>query len=183
MLGRGWFPDTVGGLDRYYRSLFEALPEASGVVIGPAVAPPSQISVVADAGAAGVTRIAGYWLAVRRRRAGCELIDAHFALYAAATLRTRRHRRLPTVFHFHGPWADESVASGDASRLRFVARRALERRTLRRADAFVVLSAAFRRVLVERYRVPPWDVHVWHRACRSSTSRPATDPPRARDWR
>ena len=34
MLGMGWFPSTVGGLDRYYRSLFEQLPEASGVVIG-----------------------------------------------------------------------------------------------------------------------------------------------------
>ncbi len=32
---------------------------------------------------------------------------------------------------------------------------------LRRVDAHVVLSSAFRRVLVERYRVRPWDVHVW----------------------
>ncbi len=34
MLGFGWFPDQLGGLDRYYRSLLEHLPEAHGVVIG-----------------------------------------------------------------------------------------------------------------------------------------------------
>ena len=37
---------------------------------------------------------------------------------------------------------------------------ALERSVLRRAAAYVVLSSAFRRVLVERYGVRPWDVHV-----------------------
>ena len=31
---------------------------------------------------------------------------------------------------------------------------------MRRADAHVVLSSAFRRVLVEHYRVRPWEVHV-----------------------
>jgi len=160
MLGRGWFPETVGGLDRYYRSLLEQLPEASGVVIGPAADAPARVSVVARPGAPGLVRILAYWRAARRRMAQSELLDVHFALYAAAPVFASRRRR-PAVFHFHGPWADENVASGDASRLRFHLRHALERRTLRRADAFVVLSGAFRRILLERYGVPPWDVHVW----------------------
>ncbi|HYM54960.1 MAG TPA: glycosyltransferase, partial [Solirubrobacteraceae bacterium] len=53
-----------------------------------------------------------------------------------------------------------NVAAGDRARSRLTLRRALERLALGRADAHVVLSSAFRRVLVERYRVPPWDVHV-----------------------
>jgi glycosyltransferase involved in cell wall biosynthesis len=84
----------------------------------------------------------------------------HFALYAAAPLLAGALRKRPTVFHFQGPWAQENVAAGDASRVRFALRAALERWVLRRADAHVVLSSAFRRVLVERYRVSPWDVHV-----------------------
>ena len=159
MLGRGWFPDTVGGLDRYYRSLLEHLPEASGVVIGPGADAPDRVRLVARPGASGPVRILAYWWAVRERMASADLIDVHFALYAAAPVLASR-RRPRVVFHFHGPWADESVTSGDSSRLRFLARHALERSTLRRADAFVVLSGAFRRVLVERYRVKPWDIHV-----------------------
>jgi glycosyltransferase involved in cell wall biosynthesis len=160
MLGRGWFPETVGGLDRYYRSLLEELPEASGVVVGPASSSPSRISVVARSGAPGPVRIVGYWRAVRRRLGHSDLIDAHFALYAAVPLLAGRRRR-PVVFHFQGPWAYENVAAGDSSRVRFQLRRALERRVLRQADTFVVLSDAFRRILLERYGVSPWEVYVW----------------------
>jgi glycosyltransferase involved in cell wall biosynthesis len=161
MLGMGWFPATLGGLDRYYRSLFEQLPEASGVVIGPASDAPAAIAVVADHSVALVRRLGAYWLAARRAAPGVEVVDAHFALYAAAPLLLGALRGRPTVFHFHGPWAEENVAAGDRSRVKLGLRRALERRVLRRADAHVVLSGAFRSALVERYRVPPWNVHVW----------------------
>ena len=96
-----------------------------------------------------------------RGRRAPSVIDAHFALYAAAPLLLGALRGRPMVFHFHGPWAQENVAAGDSSRSSYVLRAALERCVLRRADAHVVLSSAFRRVLVERYRVRPWDVHVW----------------------
>ena len=55
---------------------------------------------------------------------------------------------IPRVFHFQGPWADENVVAGDSSRLRHRLRAALERRVHARIDAHVVLSSAFRRVLV-----------------------------------
>jgi glycosyltransferase involved in cell wall biosynthesis len=161
MLGKGWFPATAGGLDRYYRSLFEQLPEASGVVLGPAWDAPSEIAVVADPHVALPRRLLDVWRAAQRGAGSCDVVDAHFALYAAAPLLAGRLRRRPAVFHFHGPWADENVSSGDTSRLKFRLRHALERRTLHEANAFVVLSGAFRRLLVERYRIPPWDVHVW----------------------
>lgn len=161
MLGRGWFPATIGGLDRYYRSLFEQLAEASGVVLGPAGDAPSEIAVVADSHVALPRRLFEFWRAAERSAGRCDLVDAHFAVYAAATLLAGRLRNRPAIFHFHGPWADENVSSGDTSRLKFRARHALERRTLHQADAFVVLSSAFRRLLVERYHIPPWDIHVW----------------------
>lgn len=161
MLGMGWFPATLGGLNRYYRALLEQLPEAIGVVIGPAEDAPGSVHVLDGPRTPLPRRLLSFWRGARRVEREVELIDAHFALYAAAPLLLGRGRRRPVVFHFHGPWAEENVAAGDGSRLRYLTRTGLERRTLRRADAYVVLSSAFRRKLVERYRVPPWDVHVW----------------------
>jgi glycosyltransferase involved in cell wall biosynthesis len=155
MLGKGWFPDQLGGLDRYYRDLLEHLPEARGVVIGRA-----------QGGVTGVSghdrplpaRLLAVWRAAQR--ADVDVVDAHFALYALAPLWVGRLRRTPAVLHFHGPWADENVAAGDRSRAKRAARRALERAAYRRADRAVVLTSAFRQVLVERYGVSPWIVHV-----------------------
>jgi glycosyltransferase involved in cell wall biosynthesis len=159
MLGMGWFPASLGGLNRYYRSLFEQLPEAHGVIVGPSQDAPSSINVVD--GAALPRRLLSFLRSARRAAVGAEVVDAHFALYAAAPLLTGALGKRALVFHFHGPWADENVAAGDSSRLRFALRAGLERTVMRRADALIVLSSAFGRVLVERYRVSPWDVHVW----------------------
>jgi glycosyltransferase involved in cell wall biosynthesis len=158
MLGLGWFPDTLGGLERYFRALFEALPEARGVVIGPAADAPPRLAAVSSADAPLARRLLAFRRGALGAAEGAELIDAHFALYAAGPLLLSRLRRTPTVFHFQGPWADESSVERGGSLHR--PRRALERAVLRRARAYVVLSAAFERVLVERYGVTPWDVHV-----------------------
>ncbi|MGA7704914.1 MAG: glycosyltransferase, partial [Solirubrobacteraceae bacterium] len=161
MLGMGWFPATLGGLDRYYRSLFEQLPEARGIAIGPAPDAPARIEVVGHDAQPLALRLAGFWRAAQRAGRGTEIVDAHFALYAFAPLLLGRLRSIPSVFHFHGPWAQESRAAGRRSRAGFHARRTLERAALHRADAHVVLSGAFRRLLVERYRVDPWNIHVY----------------------
>jgi glycosyltransferase involved in cell wall biosynthesis len=158
MLGIGWFPDTLGGVERYFRALLEALPEARGVVIGPAADAPARVQAVSRADAPLARRLPAFRRAALRAAAGAELIDAHFALYAAGPLLLSRLRRAPAVYHFHGPWADESTVERGGDLHLF--RRALERAVLRRARAYVVLSAAFGRVLVERYGVSPWDVHV-----------------------
>lgn len=161
MLGLGWFPDSLGGLDRYYRSLLEQLPQAQGVVIGPAQNAPASVHAVAARDAPLAVRCLAYWRAARRAARTADLVDAHFALYAAAPLLLPgRVRALPAVFHFHGPWAQESRAAGADSRIGLALRSRLERAALRRAGAHVVLSSAFRRLLVERYRVAPWNVQV-----------------------
>ncbi len=160
MLGMGWFPATLGGLNRYYRALFEQLQDARGVVIGPADDAPPSVAVIAGPQASLARRLLGFRRATARARSGAELLDAHFALYAAAPLLLGGAGGIPKVFHFQGPWADENVVAGDSSRLRHRLRAALERRVHARIDAHVVLSSAFRRVLVERYRVRPWGVHV-----------------------
>ena len=161
MLGLGWFPDSLGGLDRYYRELLEALGEAQGVVIGPAGDAPARVTAVGGERTSLLRRLIGYTRAARRAGPESEVLDAHFALYAAWPVRARSLRDRPLVFHFHGPWAEENVAAGDSSRGRHRLRRMLERRTLLRADAVIVLSGAFRRVLLEQYGISPWRIRVW----------------------
>lgn len=159
MLGKGWFPDQLGGLDRYYRELLEHLPEASGVVIG-RTAGTERVLGVSDHERPLLWRLAAYWRAAQLAADRTDVVDSHFALYAVAPMLIGRLRRKPAILHFHGPWADENVSTGDHSGLRRIARRQLERVAYGRAAHAIVLSSAFRQVLVERYRVQPWNVSV-----------------------
>jgi glycosyltransferase involved in cell wall biosynthesis len=161
MLGKGWFPAQLGGLDRYYRDLFEHLPEARAVVIGPAPDAGCRVFAASRHNAPLPRRMLEFWRATQRAHTtGIEVVDAHFALYALLPLLAGRVRGTPTVVHFHGPWAYENAAGGDVSTWRLATRRRLEREVYRRADVTVVLTSAFRRTLVERYRVTPWTVDV-----------------------
>lgn len=160
MLGKGWFPDQLGGLDRYYRDLIEHMPEARGVVVGAAGSPPARVRSVSRHDRSLPHRLLAFWRAAQLVADRADVVDAHFALYALAPLWLGRLRSKPVVLHFHGPWADENVAAGDASGLRHAARRLLERSAYRKADEAIVLTSAFRQVLVERYRVPPWRINV-----------------------
>ncbi len=160
MLGKGWFPDELGGLDRYYRDLLEHLPEARGIVVGRGASMPARVTGASAHERPLPLRLLGVWRAAQRAAPITDVVDAHFALYALAPLRFGRLRRTPVVLHFQGPWADENVASGDRSRLRLTARRLLERATYARANAAITLTSAFRQVLVERYGVAPWIVSV-----------------------
>lgn len=165
MLGMGWFPADTGGLARYFRGLFEAL-DADGsdpraVVVGPAPDAHAGVSVAAHAARPLALRLAAFAVAARRaaRSAPGRPVDAHFALYAALPLALPPLRGRPCLLHFHGPWAAESHTSGEGALPTRVKYR-IERAVYRRADRIVVLSSAFRRLLVERYRIDPWRIEV-----------------------
>jgi glycosyltransferase involved in cell wall biosynthesis len=162
MLGKGWFPSQLGGLDRYYRELLEQLPEARGVVVGPADDADERLAAVSDHSAGLPERLLAFARATAREGVGAEadMIDAHFALYALLPVRLGPLRRKPLLVHFHGPWADENVSVGDRSRFHYALRRRLELAVYSRAQLVVTLTSAFRRLLVERYRVNPWNTAV-----------------------
>ena len=160
MLGKGWFPEQLGGLDRYYRDLLEYMPEARGLIIGPAPDSPPRLTAVSRHDAPLPKRLIALWRAAGKAGQDAVVIDAHFALYALLPMLSKRLRSLPVVVHFQGPWADENISAGDSSPVRHRLRRGLERLVYRRADRVIVLTSAFRRVLVENYGVSPWRVHV-----------------------
>jgi glycosyltransferase involved in cell wall biosynthesis len=160
MLGYGWFPHRLGGLNRYYRDLIERMPEARGVVIGHSAQTPARVAGVSEHAARLPVRLLACWWAAQRAARTADVIDAHFALYSLAPVRVGALRRKPLLIHFQGPWADESASAGERSQVQLALKRALERAVYRRADAAIVLTSAFRQVLVERYGVAPWRVHV-----------------------
>lgn len=153
LLGMGWFPDQTGGLNRYLRTLAEALRaedvDARAVVIGPAEGAPGWVRAVSRHRAPLPLRM----LAFARAARGGDVIDTHFALYALLPVLLRR--RTPVVTHFQGPFGDEELAQrGRAGTARI--KTALERRVLARATTVITLTPSFRRMAALRYGVPSW---------------------------
>jgi glycosyltransferase involved in cell wall biosynthesis len=165
LLGAHWYEDAPGGLNRYLADLFTAL-DAAGLcpratVAGPAANAPVDVVPGTRFDRPLPIRLVGFSRAATRAAStSVTVVDAHFALYAFWPVVAGRLRRLPLVVHFQGPWAEESVASGETSGWRIPVKRWVERSVYRRAVAVVVLSEAFKRLLVRDYGVPPWAIEV-----------------------
>lgn len=150
------------GLNRYLYDLMRAL-EQEGVKTTATVAGAEAVdassglyNVVASPDDPLLWRLLRLWLAGWEVDSGA-VLDAHFALYALGPVLAGRSRHQPVVVHFHGPWADESRAAGGSPNVSR-AKAFIERAVYQRAQACVVLSAAFGELLNERYGVPPWSI-------------------------
>ena len=166
-LGKGWFPDESGGLNRYYRDLVTRLPDVGVEVVGFVAGGPSVSEASSGAIRAFAPRDANLLGRLVRARSEVgrllarepeRLVVAHFALYAAPCLDLLRSGR-PFVVHFHGPWAAESRAEG-AGALSARLKAALEAAVYRRATRCIVLSRAFGTLLQRTYGVPADRVRV-----------------------
>ena len=161
-VGSGWFPQSAGGLNRYYHDLLRVLPATGvncvGLVVGsPQVRADSDGTVRAYATPdallptrwlAGRRAVREAWAAIAPDRQAVQV--THFAPYAFPLPRPPHGR--PWVVHFHGPWAAESAREG-AGRLAARAKLFIERTVYRRADRFIVLSNAFRDVMCDGYGI------------------------------
>lgn len=159
-IGNDWFGERQGGLNRCFSELLKHLPgvgvKARGLVVGSSRVGKETKGVItgfASPNAALFLRV------FRGRQAGLrilreentDLIATHFALYGISLLD--RLGRFPTVIHFHGPWAAETGAEGQSS-LASKVQAAVERLVYVRGRRVIVLSSAFGKELVQRYRVP-----------------------------
>jgi glycosyltransferase involved in cell wall biosynthesis len=158
-IGDEWHTERAGGLNSYYFELLRHLGPtgtvAHGLVVGSDnVRVSSEGQVVAFA--RPDARLAKRMLSLRRvalkQMAGnrIDLIASHFALYTMPILD--RLKKIPMVVHFHGPWAAESDANG-ASSYQSRMKASLERSVYARAKRLIVLSAAFKDLLIASYGI------------------------------
>jgi glycosyltransferase involved in cell wall biosynthesis len=165
-IGMHWFPERAGGLDRMYYSLVRALPGA-GVAVRGMVAGSPRVAHDTDGAIHGFGPAAQALplrlMAARRAVAKAirverpDVISSHFALYTWPGLDVTRD--IAQVSHFQGPWADESGVEGAAT-FGQRAKHWVERSVYARSTRFIVLSAAFGRILTSRYGVSPDRVRV-----------------------
>lgn len=164
LLGNEWVTTRAGGLNRYLADLIDALAaqgvDPRAVVVGEAPRAGGRVHGVSSPDALLLTRLVVVFKAAARLAPSTGVVDAHFALYSLAPVVGTRLRRLPLVVHFQGPWAEESAVGRGERPVVVAAKRVLERAVYRRADAVVVLSEAFGRLVVKRYGVDPSRVRV-----------------------
>ena len=158
-VGMHWFPEGGGGADRYFYGLVSELvrhdSSARAFVFGEGKPEEAdrQVHFLGSRKQSLPQRFKRLRKAVKdemSRGSGGVLIASHFALYGFPLLDVLW--RNPHVVHFHGPWADEAAAEGESSRAVYF-KQGVERVTYATARRFVVLSRAFRDVLVRRYGV------------------------------
>jgi glycosyltransferase involved in cell wall biosynthesis len=170
-IGMGWFPELPGGLDRVYYNLTVHLASlgirVQGAVLGsPEVARSTGGDFIpfAEPGDSLITRLANARKAIGNalQASPPDLVASHFALFTAPILD--KLLSTPLIVHFHGPWARELAAEAKGltpkEKLKSVAGQIIERTVYRRASRFIVLSGAFRDVLVNEYRVPKGLIRV-----------------------
>ena len=157
------FSLRAGGLNRYAEDLVVALRDSGAraylLVVGARSKLPSPDRLVVSATRILPLRLFRLWRAAQRVADDVDVVDVHFALHGLLLVHAGRLRRKPVVVHFHGPWAAESAAQGQ-NRFAVAAKRRVERNVYRKAAKIVVLSRAFKKLLVDEYGIPPWKIEV-----------------------
>ncbi len=163
-LGMHFHPSS-GGVDRYFDDLLKGL-ETNGEGFTAAAFDGQSVETGEFRRLSlGPSRSPVWQRASAIRRFGSLLASApppkilasHFSFYAFFLLPFLRETK--HVVHFHGPWADESVAAGAKGPGVFL-KRQIERKVCSEADHFITLSRAFRILLIESFRVPPERISV-----------------------
>lgn len=162
-IGMGWFPEQPGGLNRMFIELMHHLPKegigCAGLVTGNrGVASQSSGTVQACAPASsGILRRLGCFrsaITAKVHHNEIDLVASHFALYSFAALdKIKTHK--PMVVHFHGPWALEDRFEQKTDYIGMLTKKAIERAVYHSATKFIVLSNAFRQILVTNYGIDP----------------------------
>jgi glycosyltransferase involved in cell wall biosynthesis len=165
-LGKGWFPEEPGGLNRYFYDCVHYLPKVGvnvhGLVAGSAHVAATSAGRV-KAFAPSQSSLISRWRGVRQllynqlQESEIPLVVSHFGLYTFPVLNQLGDR--PLVFHFHGPWALESQAEG-SHWIATQVKKWVEQTCYQRAVTFIVLSNAFRDILHHNYGIPLDQIQV-----------------------
>lgn len=176
-----WFPDTIGGAGRYAYDVAQGLRSRGHELV---VLAPQQPNLPMEERPADGMQIVRYapmrrwWQLPQASReirgafhrlhtaTPFDLIAIHQPLPGAALLRDPAARRIPWVYHFHSPWAQEAHIMHPSSWLDVLAgpRLALmhdvEGRQLRRAASVMTLSEWMRALAIKGHHLPDSQVRA-----------------------
>jgi glycosyltransferase involved in cell wall biosynthesis len=157
------FATRPGGLNRYLEGLAAALrrlgTSTQTVVIGSQGELRQATIVVPAVGRPLVRRIVSFAKATALAAKDADVVDSHFALYSLLPVVTSLRSR-PFVVHFQGPWGAESSVERANQRVGILAKKVVEQMVYRRADLVIVLSTAFKHLLIEQYNIHPDKIRV-----------------------
>jgi glycosyltransferase involved in cell wall biosynthesis len=164
-IGTGWFPEAPGGLERYVYGLVRTLADRGDVVdfyttghprtVGGASYPHTIGNARAGIARRLITAASCY---ARELPRSCDVVNVHFALSGFPALPFIRSD-VPLVYHFHGPWWQESELEGARS-LNVLLKKRIEQIVYKRCSHFIAHSAAFKRMLCSSHRIPEDRVSV-----------------------
>jgi len=165
-VGKEWFPEVSGGLNRYVYELSHQLTAGHDQVelcVAGASKPTSDASITLTHLTSSQERLPKrLWVArqqfAKRSIQFPDAINLHFALYSFPLL-TQFPKQIPITFTFHGPWAAESQQEGQ-SQWGTAFKQWMEQQVYQRCDRFIVLSKAFGTILHETYDVPWEKIHI-----------------------
>lgn len=157
-IGLDWFPERAGGLPKYYYDLINTAPSC-GIKVRGLVAGSDRVFEDTK----GIVRSFAprdanlYYRLIKSRQYVSNLIQnfnpdlivSHFSLY---TLPSIDKFTSPMVVHFHGPWAFEGAVEGNDS-LKQKVKLTLERAVIKRGRKFIVLSDAFKNILIDQFNI------------------------------
>ncbi|MDR7925535.1 glycosyltransferase family 4 protein [Acidithiobacillus thiooxidans] len=164
-LGSSWLPEHSGGLERYYYDLLQQLPAQNvtsrGLVVGSdsvASSTNNQVISFSPTSASLLNRWYKARSAIKRliEEFKPDLVCVHFALYGfpASDLLSRH----ALVVHFQGPWAQETAVENGNNRSAI--KYYIEKTVYRKANRLIVLSEAFKEILIKDYRIPVDKIYV-----------------------
>jgi glycosyltransferase involved in cell wall biosynthesis len=163
-VGTGWYPQSPGGLEKYLYGMTHALLDAGDTVDLFVLGNPHLDSDRGHAYSIGQphTRLPQRMLAARRQfaksfREPYDVVNLHFAMNALPLIPFIKHTS-PRVVNFQGPWGAESRAEGGGD-LSVRIKEMLERFVYKRSDEFIVLSSAFKEILIG-YGIDAARIHV-----------------------
>jgi glycosyltransferase involved in cell wall biosynthesis len=164
-IGTGWFPETPGGLERYLYGLVRSLAVYGDIVdfytLGHATtlggaSNPHSIGDVQDSLLRRVLSAGACY--ARELPRTCDVVNVHFALTALPALPFIP-RNVPVVYHFHGPWWEESRREG-AGTINVLLKKQIERIVFKRCAHFITQSSAFKAKLCSSFAIPEHCVSV-----------------------
>jgi glycosyltransferase involved in cell wall biosynthesis len=166
-IGVDWFPEWgIGGLERYFYDFTRYLPSVGVETVG-LVTGSTRLLHDANPRVYGFAprEMSTFKRLYQLRQLARELlikndyslVASHFVLYTVPILDHLNKK--PFIFHFHGPWATESILERSLS-LGASARKAMEQAIFNRANAFIVLSKAYQDILHQEHQIPLEKIHI-----------------------